>query len=88
MNSDNLQAVAYAMGINHTKVKAKVTWYLFFSTHKTTIGMKIYTRSYDLSIKTMHLSLIPICLNLINPLISARKWLRAKSHQSMNMKHV
>jgi hypothetical protein len=88
MNSDNLQAVAYAMGIDHTKVKAKVTWYLFSSAHKTTIGMNIYTRSYDLSIKTMHLSLIPICLNLINPLISARKWLREKSHQSMNMKHV
>jgi hypothetical protein len=71
MNSDNLQVVAYALGIDHTKVKAKVTWYLFSSAHKTTIGMKIYTRSYDLSVKTMHLSLIPICLNLINPLISA-----------------
>jgi hypothetical protein len=88
MSSDNLQVVAYAMGIDHTKVKAKVTWYLFSSLHKTTIRMKIYTRSYDLSIKTMHLSLIPICLNLINALISARKWLREKSHQSMNMKHV
>jgi hypothetical protein len=88
MNSDNLQAVIYAMGIDHTKVKEKVTWYLFSSAHKTTIGMKIYTRSYDLSIKTMHLSLIPICLNLINPLISAQKWLREKSHQSMDMKHV
>jgi hypothetical protein len=88
MNSDNLQEVAYAMGIDHTKVKAKVTWYLFSSAHKTTIGMKIYTRSYDLSIKTMHRSLIPICLNLINPLISTQKWLREKSHQSMNMKHV
>ena len=66
MNSHNLQAVAHAMGINHTKV----TWYLFSYAHKTTISMKIYTRSYDLSIKTMHLSLIPICLNLINPLIT------------------
>jgi hypothetical protein len=73
MNSDNLQAVAYAMGIDHTKVKENVTWYLFSFAHKTIIGMKIYTRSYDLSIKTMHLSLIPICLKLINPLISARK---------------
>ena len=52
MNSDNLQAVAHAMGIDHTKVKEKVTWYLFSSAHKTTIGMKIYSRSYDLSIKT------------------------------------
>jgi hypothetical protein len=85
MNSDNLQAVAYAMGIDHT---TNLTWYLFSSAHKTTIGMKIYTRSYDLSIKTMHLSLILICINLINALISARKWLRAKSHQNMNMKHV
>ena len=60
MNSDNLQAVAHTMGIDHTKVKAKVTWYLFSYAHKATISMKIYTRSYDLSIKTMHLSLIPI----------------------------
>jgi hypothetical protein len=78
MNSDNLQAVAHDMGIDHAKVKAKVTWYLLSSAHKTTISMKLYTRSYDLSIKTMHLSRIPICLSLINPLISARKWLRAK----------
>ena len=70
MNYDNLQAAAHAMGIDHTKVKEKVTWYLFSSAHKTTIGMKLYTRSYDLSIKTMHLSLIPICLNLINPPIA------------------
>ena len=70
MNSNNLQVVSYAMGINHTKVKAKVTSYLFSYAHKTTIGMKIYTRSYDLSIKTTHRSLIPICLNLINPLIA------------------
>ena len=70
MNSDNLQAVAHAMGINHTKVKEKATWYLFSYAHKTTISMNIYTRSYDLSIKTMPLSLIPICLNLINPLIA------------------
>jgi len=40
MNFDNLQEVAYAMGIDHTKVKEKVTWYLFSSAHKTTIGMK------------------------------------------------
>jgi hypothetical protein len=71
MNFDNLQAVTHAMGIDHTKVKENVTWYLFSSSHKTTISMKLYTISYDLSIKTMHLSLIPICLNLINPLISA-----------------
>ena len=76
MNSDNLQAsntkaVAYAMGIDHTMVKAKVIWYYLFSfAYKTTIGMKMYTRSYDLSVKTMHLSLIPICLTLINPLIT------------------
>jgi hypothetical protein len=70
MNSDNLQAVTHAMGIDHTKVKAKVTWYLFSYAHKTTISMKIYTRSYDLCIKPMRLSLIPICLNLINPLIA------------------
>jgi hypothetical protein len=70
MNSKNLQAVSHAMGIDHTKIKEKVTWYLFSYAHKTTIGMKIYTRSYDLSIKNMHLSLIPICLNLINPLIA------------------
>jgi hypothetical protein len=70
MNSDNLQAVTHAMGIDHTKVKAKVTWYLFSYAHKTTISMKRYTRSYDLSIKPMRLSLIPIYLNLINPLIA------------------
>jgi hypothetical protein len=79
MNSDNLQAsntkaVAYAMGIDYTMVKTKVTWYYLFSfAYKTTIGMKMYTRSYDLSVKTMHLtftSLIPICLTLINPLIT------------------
>jgi hypothetical protein len=70
MNSDNLQAVTHAMGIDHTKVKEKVTWNLFSYAHKTTISMKRYTRYYDLSIKPMHLSLIPICLNLINPLIA------------------
>ena len=79
MNSDNLQAsntkvVTYAMGIDHTMVKEKVTWYYLFSfSYKTTRGMKTYTRSYDLNIKTMHLtitSLIPICLTLINPLIT------------------
>ena len=65
MNSDNLQAsnttvVRYAMGIDHTMVKAKVTWYYLFSfAYKTTIGMKMYTRSYDLSVKTMHLSFTP-----------------------------
>jgi hypothetical protein len=58
------------MGTNHTKVKAKVTWYLFSYSHKTTINMKSYTRYYDLSIKPMRLSLIHICLNLINPLIA------------------
>jgi hypothetical protein len=77
MNSDNLQAsntkaVAYAMGIGYAMVKEKVTWYYLFSfAYKTTKGMKMYTRSYDLSIKTMHLtftSLIPICLTLINSL--------------------
>jgi hypothetical protein len=47
MNSNNLQAsntkaVAYAMGIDHTMVKAKVTWYYLFSfSYKTTIGMKM-----------------------------------------------
>jgi hypothetical protein len=62
MNSDNLQAsntkaVAYAMGIGYAMVKAKVTWYCLFSfTYKTTIGMKLYTRSYDLIVKTMHLT--------------------------------
>jgi hypothetical protein len=40
MNSDNLQAVTHAMGIDHKKVKAKVTWYLFSYAHKTTISMK------------------------------------------------
>ena len=70
MNFDKLKEVTHAMGINHTKVKAKVTWYLFSYAHKTTISMKIYTRSYDLSIKPMRLSLIPIYLNLINPLIA------------------
>jgi hypothetical protein len=70
MNSDNLQAVTHAMGIDHTKVKENVSWYLFSHAHKTTISVKRYTRSYDLSIKPMHLSLIPICLNLINPLIA------------------
>ena len=77
MNSDNIQAsntkaIAYAMGIDYTMVKVKVTWhYLFSFAYKTTKGMKMYTRSYDLSIKTMHLtfiSLIPICLTLINTL--------------------
>ena len=59
------------MGIGYAMVKAKVTWYRLFSfAYKTTIGMKMYTRPYDLSIKTMHLSPIPICLNLINPLIA------------------
>jgi hypothetical protein len=79
MNSDNLQAsntkaVTYAMGIDYTMVKTKVIWYYLFSfAYKTTIGMKTYTRSYDLNIKIMHLtitSLIPICLTLINPLIT------------------
>jgi hypothetical protein len=79
MNSDNLQAsntkaVTYAMGIDYTMVKKKVTWYYLFSfAYKTTRGMKTYTRSYDLNIKIMHLnitSLIPICLTLINPLIT------------------
>jgi hypothetical protein len=69
MNSDNLQdssikVVTYAMGIDYTMVKTKVTWYYLFSfAYKTTRGMKMYTRSYDLNIKTMHLnftSLIPI----------------------------
>ena len=65
MNSNNLQAsntrvVPYAMGIDHTMVKAKVTWYYLFSfAYKTTIGMKMYTRSYDLSVKTMHLTFTP-----------------------------
>jgi hypothetical protein len=65
MNSDNLQAsntkaFTYAMGIDHTMVKAKVTWYYLFSfSYKTTIGMKMYTRSYDLSVKTMHLNFTP-----------------------------
>jgi hypothetical protein len=77
MNSDNLQdsntkAVAYAMGIGDAMEKSKVTWYYLFSfSYKTTIGMKMYTRSYDLSIKTMHLTFtcrIPICLTLINSL--------------------
>ena len=71
MNSDNLQAsntkvVAYTMGIGYTMVKSKVTWYyLFFFAYKTTIGMKVYTRSYNLIVKTVRLtltSLIPICL--------------------------
>jgi hypothetical protein len=70
MNFDNLQACTHAMGIDHTKVKAKVTWYLFSYAHKTTISMKRYTRSCDHGIKPMRLSLIPICLNLINPLIA------------------
>jgi hypothetical protein len=70
MNSDNLQADTDAMALNHTKVKEKVTWYLFSYSHKTTISMKRYTRSHDLSFKPMRLSLIPICLNLINPLIA------------------
>ena len=70
MNFDNLQEVTHAMGINHTKVKAKVTWYLFSYAHKTTINMQSYTKFYDLSIKPMRLSLIPICLNLINRLIA------------------
>ena len=70
MNPEYLQAVTHDMGIDHTKVKAKVKWYLFSYAHKTTINMKSYTRSYDLSIKPMRLSLIPICLNLINPLIA------------------
>jgi hypothetical protein len=79
MKSDNLQAsnaktVTYAMGIDYTMVKTKVTWYYLFSfAYKTTRGMKTYTRSYDVNIKTMHLtitSLIPICLTLINPLIT------------------
>jgi hypothetical protein len=51
-------------------VKEKVTWYRLFSfAYKTTIGMKLYIRSYDLIVKTMCLnitSLIPICLTLIN----------------------
>jgi hypothetical protein len=77
MNSDNLQdsntkAVSYAMGIGYVMVKEKVTWYYLFSfSYKNTKGMKIYTRSYNLSIKTMHLtftSLIPIFLTLINSL--------------------
>jgi len=65
MNSNNLQAsntkaVTYAMGIDHTMVKEKVTWYYLFSfAYKTTIGMKMYTRSYDLSVKTMHLTFTP-----------------------------
>jgi hypothetical protein len=56
MNSDNLQvsntkAVTYAMGIDYRMVKTKVTWYYLFSfSYKTTIGMKMYTRSYDLSV--------------------------------------
>jgi hypothetical protein len=70
MNFDNLQVVIHTMGIDHTKVKAKVTWYLFSYAHKTTINMKIYTKSYDLSVKPKCLSLITICLNLINPLIA------------------
>jgi hypothetical protein len=57
------------MGVDDTMVKEKVTWYYLFSfAYKTTIGMKMYTRPYDLSVKTMHLSLVPICLTLINPL--------------------
>ena len=69
MNSEKLQASntkvdTYAMGIDYTMVKTKVTWYYLFSfAYKTTRGMKMYTRSYDLNIKTMHLnftSLIPI----------------------------
>jgi hypothetical protein len=70
MDFDNLQAVTHSMGIDHTKVKAKVEWYLFSYAHKTTINMKSYTRSYDLNIKPMRLSLIPICLNLINLVIA------------------
>jgi hypothetical protein len=79
MNSYNLQAsntkaVAYAMGIGYEMVKEKVTWYYLFSfSYKTTIGMKVYTRSYDLIVKTMCLtltSLIPICLTLSNFLIT------------------
>jgi hypothetical protein len=58
------------MGIGYAMVKEKVTWYYFFSfADKTTIGMKVYTKSYDLIVKTMRLnftSLIPICLTLIN----------------------
>jgi hypothetical protein len=76
MKYDNLQAsntkeVTYAMGIDYTMVKTKVTWYYLFSfSYKTTRGMKTYTRSYDLNIKTMHLtitSLISIFITLINP---------------------
>jgi hypothetical protein len=79
MNSDNIQAsntkeITYAMRIHYTMVKLKVTWYYLLSFgYKTTIGMKMYTRSYDLSVKTMHLtftSLIAICLTLISPLIT------------------
>jgi hypothetical protein len=79
INTDNLQAsntkaVTYAMGIDYAMVKEKITWYYSFPfSYKITIGMKMYTRSYDLSVKTMHLtftSLIPICLTLINPLIT------------------
>ena len=60
MNSDNTKAVAYDMGIGYAMVKAKVTWYYLFSfAYKTTIGIKMYTRSYDLSVKTMHLTFTP-----------------------------
>jgi hypothetical protein len=74
MKASNTKAITYAMGIDYTMVKEKVTWQNLFSfSYKTTIGMKRYTRSYDLSVKTMHLtftSFIPICLTLINPLIT------------------
>jgi len=70
MNPDNLQVVTHTMGIDHKKVKEKVKWYLFSYAHKTIINMKSYTRSYDLSIKPMRLYLIPIRVNLINPLIA------------------
>jgi predicted transglutaminase-like protease len=65
MNSDNLQAsntkaITYAMGIGYAMVKAKVTWYCLFSfAYKTTIGMELYTRSYDLIVKTMLLPSYP-----------------------------
>jgi hypothetical protein len=70
MNSDNLQdsntkVVTYAsnneyhMGIGYAMVKEKVTRYRLFSfAYKTTIGMILYTRSYDLIVKTMHLTII------------------------------
>ena len=68
MNYYNLQAskaIAYAsnheyhMGIGYAMVKAKVTWYSLFSfAYKTTIGMKLYTRSYDFIVKTMCLTII------------------------------